>query len=82
MEGEEEYADPSRKKRTKKGKREIFNILLFLIGIVKKSISLGLSMYHCSPSAALFLAFGFLKVGKSFSLPALNIFRVKCISFF
>lgn len=42
---EEEYADPSRKKRTKKGKRETFNILLFIIGI-KKSISLGLSMIH------------------------------------
>jgi hypothetical protein len=32
MEGEEEYADPSRKKRKKKGKREIFSILLFTIG--------------------------------------------------
>jgi hypothetical protein len=79
---EEEYADPSRKKRRKKGKRETFNIFLFIIGIINKSISLGLSMNHCSPSTALFLAFGFPKVGKSFSFPALNIFRVSGISFF
>jgi len=52
MEEEEEYADPSRKKRKKKGKREIFSILLFIIGRIKKSISLGLSMSHCSPSSA------------------------------
>jgi hypothetical protein len=72
----EEYADPSRKKRTKKSKRETFNILLFIIAIIKKSISLiGLSMNHCSSSAPLFLAFGFPKVGKSFSFPALNISR-------
>jgi hypothetical protein len=50
MEGEEEYADPNRKKRTRKGKREIFSILLFIIGIIKESISLGLSMKQCSPS--------------------------------
>ena len=40
---EEEYADPSRKKRTKKGKRKNFNILPFIIGIIKKSISLNLA---------------------------------------
>ena len=78
----EEYADPSRQKRTKNGKRETFNILLFIIGIIKKSISLGLSMNHCGPSAAFFLAFGFPKVGKSFSFPALNIFMANGISFF
>jgi hypothetical protein len=78
----EEYADPSRKKRTKKSNRETFNILLFIIGIIIKSISLGLSMNHCSPSAAFFLAFGFPKVGKSFSFPVLNIFRANGKSFF
>jgi len=44
MEGEEAYTDPNRKKRTRKGKRETFSILLFIIGIIKKSISLGLLM--------------------------------------
>jgi hypothetical protein len=33
---EEEYADPNRKKRKKKAKRETLSILLFIIGIIKK----------------------------------------------
>jgi hypothetical protein len=35
-EREEEYADPRRKKRTKKGKRESFNTLPFMIGMTNK----------------------------------------------
>ena len=81
-EGEEEYADPRRKKRTKIGKRETFNIFLFILGIIKKSISLGLSMNHCSPSEALFLAFGLPGVGEIFSFPASNILGANGISFF
>ncbi len=44
VEGKEDYADPIRKKRKKKGEREIINTLLFLIEIVKKSICLDLSI--------------------------------------
>ena len=70
---EEEYADPNRKKRTKKGKRETFNILLFLIGIIKKSIIVVLVVLR-RPSSWLS---AFPKVGKSFSFPVLNIFRAR-----
>jgi hypothetical protein len=40
VEGKEEYADPSRKKRMKKGRRENFNILLFIEVFCFVSVSL------------------------------------------